>query len=67
MQASLQTLKKVIKNNKEILPTTITSNKSRCLDFDMETVVFKPIPKDNIKLEGYKQCDKIWLEVINKV
>ncbi len=70
VQYSLQSVKIVIKNFKDeqkVLPVTTAKDKVRCLDFDMDTVVFTAAPKSPVKLAEVNPYNKTWLEVMDMV
>jgi hypothetical protein len=70
VQYSLQTVKVVIKNYKDeqkVLPVTTAKDKVRCLDFDMDKVVFRSAPKSPVKLAEVNPYNKSWLEVMDMV
>jgi hypothetical protein len=61
----------VIKKNSEKekgLPITCTKNNVKCLDFDMDKVVFRQaVVKTSTKLTPINPCNKTWLEVMDIV
>jgi hypothetical protein len=46
---------KIFKGQEKVLPITV-SNNVRCLDFDMDNVVFKPIAKIPIQIREKKDA-----------
>ena len=70
VQYSLQTVSVVIKNytdNKKVLPVTAVNNNIKCLDFDLDKVVFRPVPKSQVRLAKINPYNKTWLEVMEMV
>jgi hypothetical protein len=70
VQYSLQSVKVVIKNFKaeqKVLPVSTTKDKVRCLDFDMDKVVFVSAPRSPVKLAEVNPYNKTWLEVLDMV
>jgi len=58
---------KNFKDEQNILPISTVKDKVRCLDFDMDKVVFKSAPKSPVKLAEVKPLNKTWLEVMEMV
>jgi hypothetical protein len=70
VQYSLQSARIVIKNLKDeqiMLPISTVKDKVRCLDFDMDKVVFTSTPKSQVKLVEINPYNKSWLEVLDMV
>jgi hypothetical protein len=70
VQYSLQTVRLVIKNytdEQKVLPVSTTKDNVKCLDFDMEKVVFRPVPKSPIRMAEVNPYNKTWLEVMDMV
>ena len=68
--ALLEKVKVVIKNyadDKKGLPISTAKDKVKCLDFDMDKVVFVSAPKSPVKLAEINPHNKSWLEVMDKV
>jgi hypothetical protein len=67
---SLKNIKGAVKNFKDeqnILPISMAKDKVKCLDFDMDKVVFKSVAKSPVKLAEVKPLNKTWLEVMEMV
>jgi len=63
---SLQSLKSIFKNLKDeekVLPLSVSKDNIKCLDFDLDKVVFKSVGK-KIEVNPY---NKTWLEVMDMV
>lgn len=54
-------------DKQNVLPVTVSKNKVRCLDFDMDKVVFKTASKSPIKMVEVNPCNKTLLEVMDMV
>jgi hypothetical protein len=70
VQYSLQTVRVVIKNytdEQKVLPVSTAKDKVKCLDFDMDKVVFRTAPKSPVKLAEVNPYNKSWLEVMDMV
>ena len=70
VQYSLQTVRVVIKNytdEQKVLPVSTAKDKVRCLDYDMDKVVFRTAPKSPVKLAEVNPYNKSWLEVMDMV
>jgi hypothetical protein len=70
VQYSLETVRVVIKKKIEKekgLPISSSKNNIKCLDFDMDKVVFRPVTKSLPKLEPIHPCKKTWEEVMDMV
>jgi hypothetical protein len=70
IQYSLQSARIVIKNFKDeqiMLPISTVNDKVRCLDFDMDKVVFTSAAKSPVKLSEVNPYNKSWLEVLDMV
>ncbi len=70
VQYSLQTVRVVIKNytdEQKVLPVSTAKDKVKCLDFDMDKVVFRSAPKSPVKLAEVNPYNKSWLEVMDMV
>ncbi len=70
VQYSLQTVRVVIKNytdEQKVLPVSTAKDKVKCLDFDMDKVVFRSVPKSPVKLAEVNPYNKSWLEVMDMV
>jgi hypothetical protein len=70
VQYSLQTVRVVIKNFKDerkVLPVSAAKDNVKCLDFDMDTVVFTAAPRSLVKLAQVNPYNKTWLEVMDMV
>jgi hypothetical protein len=70
IQYSLQSARIVIKNFKDeqiMLPISTVNDKVRCLDFDMDKVVFTSAAKSPVKLAEVNPYNKSWLEVLDMV
>jgi len=69
VQYSLQSVKVVIKNytdNQKMLPVSMSDN-VKCLDFDLDKVVFRHAPSSPIKLAEVNPYNKSLLEVMEMV
>ncbi len=69
VQYSLESVKLVVKNytdNKKMLPISMSDNK-KCLDFDLDKVVFRPVAKSSIKLAEVNPYNKTLLDVMEMV
>jgi hypothetical protein len=70
VQYYLETVIVVIQKYSEeekVLPISIEINK-KCLDFDMDTVTFNPLPlSKKVKIAKIVPYDKTWLEVMDMV
>ena len=67
---SFDTMKLVIqlyKNNGNMLPVSSTNNNVKCLDFDMDKVVFQSAPRSPINLAEVNPYNKTLLEVMEMV
>jgi len=52
-------------SKKDVLPISITKDNKRCLDFDMDKVVFKQIPKSpSSRKEQVKQYNESAYEMV---
>ncbi len=62
-------MKEVIQNykNEKMLPISSTNNNVKCLDFDMDKVVFKSVPSSPIKLAEVNPYNKTLLEMMEMV
>ena len=62
-------MKEVIQNykNEKMLPISSTNNNVKCLDFDMDKVVFKSVPSSPIKLAEVNPYNKTLLEIMEMV
>jgi len=70
VQYSLQSVSLVIKNYKDdqkVLPVSTTKDNVKCLDFDLDKVVFRPVPKSPVRLAEVNPYNKSWLEVMDMV
>ena len=70
VQYSLESVRIVIKNiypEKKVLPISTSTNNVKCLDFDIEKVVFRPAAKTSAKVTPINPCNKSWLEVMDMV
>jgi len=70
VQYSLKSVKIIVKNLKEernSLPITVTKDNIKCLDFDLDAVVFNSAPKSPVKLSEVNPYKKTWLEVMEMV
>jgi hypothetical protein len=70
VQYSLETVRAVIKNytdEKKGLPISTAKDNVKCLDFDMDKVVFTSAPKSPVKLAEINPHNKSWLEVMDNV
>lgn len=70
VQYSINTMNVVIqlyKNNGNMLPVSSTNNNVKCLDFDMDKVVFQSAPRTTIKLAEVNPYNKTLLEVMEMV
>ena len=69
LRALLERVNVVIKNiqgHQNMLPIS-TSNNIKCLDFDVDNVVFRPAPKSPVKLAEVNPYNKSMLEVMDMV
>ncbi len=67
---SLKNIKGAVRNLKDeqtILPISTVKDKVKCLDYDMDKVVFKSAAKSPVKLAEIKPYNKTWLEVMEMV
>lgn len=64
---SFKTVIPLYKNNRNILPISCTNNNVKCLDFDMDNVVFKSMPRSSINLAQVNPYNKTQLEVMEMV
>ena len=70
VQYSLGAMKVVIqnyKNEQNMLPISSINNNVKCLDFDMDKVVFKSVPSSPIKLAEVNPYNRSLLEVMDMV
>jgi len=70
VQYSLEQVKIVIKkysDEQKVLPVSTAKDKVRCLDYDMDKVVFKHAPKAPVKLAQVNPYNKTWFEVMDMV
>ena len=70
VQYSLQTVRVIIKNissEKKVLPVSTSTDNIKCLDFDIDKVVFRPAPKSTRKVAPINPYNKSWLEVMDMV
>ena len=70
VQYSLESVKVVIKNytdEKKGLPISTAKDNVKCLDFDMDKVVFRPASKSQIKLAEVNPYNKSWLDIMDMV
>ena len=70
VQYSLQFVLIVIKNiskKENVLPISDSKNNVKCLDFDMDTVVFRSVAKSSTKLSPINPYNKSLLEVMDMV
>jgi hypothetical protein len=70
VQYSLGKVRELVKNysdEQKVLPVTTAKNKVKCLDFDMDTVVFRSVPKSPVKSSEINPYNKTWLEVMEMV
>jgi hypothetical protein len=70
VQYSLQLVLIVINNiskKENVLPISDTKNNVKCLDFDMDTVVFRSVAKTSTKLSVINPCNKSLFEVMDMV
>jgi hypothetical protein len=68
--ALLQSARIIIKNFKDeqkMLPVSTVNDKVRCLDFDMDKVVFTSAPKSPVKMAEVNPYNKTLLEVMEMV
>ena len=64
---SFKTVIQLYKNNGSMLPVSTAKDKVRCLDFDMDKVVFASAPRSPVKLAEVNPYNKTWLEVLDMV
>ena len=57
---------KKFQGEQNMLPIS-TSNNVKCLDFDLDTVVFRPAPRSPIKLAEVNPYNRSMLEVMDMV
>jgi hypothetical protein len=50
-----------------MLPVSVSKNNKKCLDFDMDNVVFKSVPGSPINCAEIKPHVKTWLDVMEMV
>lgn len=70
VQYSLEKAKEIVRNltiDRIELPISTSTNNAKCLDFDMDRVVFKIIPRTPIKFADVNPYNKSWLEVMDMV
>ena len=60
------TVKRIIEEQKT-LPTTEAKDNKKCLDFDMDKVVFEKLPRTRIKVQPIYPDKPTWLEVMDRV
>jgi hypothetical protein len=68
--ALFNSLNVVIKNYTDeqiMLPVSVSKNNKKCLDFDMDNVVFKSVPGSPINCAEVKPHVKTWLDVMEMV
>lgn len=68
--ALFNTLNVVIKNCKDqqnVLPVSVSKNNKKCLDFDMDNVVFRAAPDSPTNCAEVKPYVKTWLDVMEMV
>jgi hypothetical protein len=76
-QYSLESVKIVIKNfrdDRNTLPISMSKDNIKCLDFDLDKVVFSSVPTSQAKIAEIYPCkaevnpyNKTWLEVMDMV
>ena len=76
-QYSLESVKIVIKNfrdDRKTLPISMSKDNIKCLDFDLDKVVFSSVPTSQAKIAEIYPCkaevnpyNKTWLEVMDMV
>ena len=76
-QYSLESVKIVIKNfrdDRNTLPISMSKDNIKCLDFDLDKVVFSSVPTYQAKIAEIYPCkaevnpyNKTWLEVMDMV
>ena len=64
---SVKILVKNLKDDRNELPITVTKDNRKCLDFDLDSVVFKSAPKSPVKITPSNPCNKSLLEVMDMV
>lgn len=70
IQYSINALTVSIKNytdEQKVLPVSMTTNNVKCLDFDMDTIVFKSASSSPINLVQVNPYHKTWLDVMEMV
>ncbi len=70
VQSSLDSVRIVIKNcskDNKVLPISTSKDTIKCLDFDVDKVIFKQVQKSPSKLAQVNPCKKSWLEVMDMV
>lgn len=70
IQYSINALSVVIKNytdEQKVLPVSMSTNNVKCLDFDMDTIVFKSASSSPINCSQIAHHDKTWLDVMEMV
>lgn len=68
--ALLEKVRVVIKkysNEQKVLPVSTAKDNVRCLDYDMDKVVFRTAPKSPVKLAQVNPYNKSWIEVMDMV
>ena len=64
---SFKTVIQLYKNNGNMLPVSTAKDNIKCLDFDMDKVVFTSAPRSPVKLAEVKPYNKTLLEVMEMV
>lgn len=54
-------------NNGNMLPVSTAKDNIKCLDFDMDKVVFTSAPRSPVKLVEVNPYNKTWLDVMEMV
>ncbi len=70
VQSSLDSVRILIKNcskNNKVLPISTSKDTIKCLDFDIDKVVFKPVQISTNKVSPVQPYKKSWLEVMDMV
>ena len=70
IQYSINALTVVIKNytdEQKVLPVSMSTNNVKCLDFDMDAIVFKSAASSPINCAQIAHHDKTWLDVMEMV
>jgi hypothetical protein len=58
---------KNVKDDQKMLPVSMAKDNIKCLDFDMDKVVFTSTPRSSVKMAVVNPYNKTLLEVMDMV